>query len=278
MPAMAPAPATVEQVLAEREGLAGRGPALASLVAAALLHVALVAVIILLPRLMPPPPPLEYVDVQVVPAQRLGAQRPAAPQPDTPRRQPPQPAKPEAEPPVPAAPVLPVPRPKPPPTPQKPEKPKPAPPDERIDPTTRPKFLPPPRELLASKLGPTAPTPPAAAAPGAATGSAAGKAAVGSLTVSLENQDFTYNYYIAQTQSRIEQNWTRSPVGEARARISFRIHSDGSISDLTVAESSGFDTFDLAALRAVQNAAPFPPLPRAYTASHESVSVYWIAR
>ena len=279
------APATVEQVLAEREGLAGRGPAMASLVAAALLHVALAAFIILLPRLMPPPPPLEYVDVQVVPAQRLGAQRPAAPQPDTPRQQPPHPSKPEEEPPAPTAPVLPVPRPKTPPTPPttptppKAEKPKPAPPDERIDPTTRPKLLPPPRELLAHKLPPpAAPTPPTAAAPGAATGSAAAKAAVGSLTVSLENQDFTYNYYIAQTQSRIEQNWTRSPVGEARARISFRIHSDGSISDLTVAESSGFDTFDLAALRAVQNAAPFPPLPRAYTASHESVSVYWIAR
>jgi protein TonB len=273
MPPTPAMPATVEQILTERERLARPAAAAASQIAAVLLHAAFAAVIILLPRLVPPPPPLEYVAVQLVPAQRLGAARPA-PQPRPPKAE-------KEEPPAPPrsteAPVLP--RPQPPKPKPKAEKPKPAPPDERIDPTTRPKVLPPPREMLAKKLGPAATAPPAPSAlPGAATGSAAGKAAVGSLTVSLENQDFTYNYYIAQTQSRIEENWTRSPVGEARARISFRIHSDGSISDLTVAESSGFDTFDLAALRAVQNAAPFPPLPRAYTVSHDSVSVTWIAR
>jgi protein TonB len=273
----------VDQVLAERERLVRSGPAAASLIAAAGLHVAVGALLIVLPRLVPSPPPLEYVAVQLVPAQRLGAVHPAGSerQHPAPRPQPP-PEKVKEEPPVPPrsadAPVLPRPQAptKPPPKPAKPEKPKP--PDNRVDPTTQPKFLPPPREVLAKKLGAVAP-PQTAEAPGAATGSAAAKAAVGSLTVSQENQDFTYNYYIAQTQSRIEENWTRSPVGsEAHARISFRIHKDGSISDLTVVESSGFDTFDLAALRAVQNAAPFPPLPRAYTASHDAVSVNWIAR
>ena len=270
----------VDQVLAERERLVRSGPAAASLIAAAGLHVAVGALLILLPRLVPAPPPLEYVAVQLVPAQRLGAQRPAERQPPAPRPQQP-PEKPKEEPPVPPrsaeAPVLP--RPQAPPKPLKPAKPeKPPPPDNRVDPTTQPKLLPPPREVLEKKLKAAAP-PQTAESPGAATGSVAGKAAVGSLTVSLEYQDFTYNYYIAQTQSRIEENWTRSPVGnEAHARISFRIHKDGSISDLTVVESSGFDTFDLAALRAVQNAAPFPPLPRAYTASHDAVSVNWIAR
>jgi TonB family protein len=275
----------VAEVLAERERLARPGPAVASLIAAFLLHIAVVAVLVLLPRLAPKPPPLEYVPVQLVPAQRLGSQNPASrPQPAPPRSRPKE-AQPDEQPPAPPrsaeAPVLPRPQPPKPAKPARPEKAKPAPQEKQLDPALRPKPLPPPREVLAKKLGQAAAGAPATAPPlppGAATGSAAGKVAVGSLSVDQENQDFTYNYYIAQLQSRIEENWTRSPVGNARARISFRIHKDGSISDLTVAESSGFDTFDLSALRAVQNAAPFPPLPRAYTASHDSVSVNWIAR
>jgi TonB family protein len=278
--------AAVAQVLAERERLARPGPAVASLIAAVLLHAALAAVLVLLPRLATKPPPLEYVAVQLVPAQRLGAKQPAArAQPATPRARPRE-TPPEEEPPAPPrsaeAPVLPRPQPPKPAKPIRPEKAKPAPQEKQLDPALRPKPLPPPREVLARKLGqPAASAQPAEppSPPGAARGSAAGKVAVGAMTLNAENLDFTYNYYIAQTQSRIEENWTRSPVGSgAHARISFRIHADGSISDLTVAESSGFDTFDLAALRAVQNAAPFPPLPRAYTASHDSVGVNWIAR
>jgi len=267
----------VDQVLAERERLVRSGPAAASLIAAASLHVAVGALLIVLPRLAPSPPPLEYVAVQLVPAQRLGAQRTAERQPPAPRSPQP-PPKAEEEPPLPPrsaeAPVLP--RPQAPPKPAKPEKPKP--PDNRVDPTTQPKLLPPPREVLEKKLKAAAP-PQTAEAPGAATGTAAGKAAVGSLTVAPVNQEFAYNYYFAQIQSRIEESWTRSPVGsDAHAVIFFTIHSDGSISDLRVRESSAFDTFDLAALRAVQNAAPFAPLPRAYTLNHSSLEVTWIAR
>jgi protein TonB len=61
-----------------------------------------------------------------------------------------------------------------------------------------------------------------------------------------------------------------------RAIIGFRIQKDGSISELRVAESSGYNAFDLAALRAVQNASPFPPLPRAYR--HDSLGVNLIVR
>lgn len=272
--------AAVDQVLAERERLARPGPAVASLIAAAGLHVALAAFLILLPRLAPPPPPLEYVAVQLVPAQRLGAERPAArPQP-APRRPQPEPPKAEEEPPAPprslAAPVLPRPEPQKPPKPAKPEKPKPPQPDNRTDPTTQPKFLPPPREVLAKKLGPV--TPPPAAPPGAPTGSVTGKLAVGSAVAAFD-PDFTYDYYIAQIVSRFNQNWTRPPVGSGvHAAISFNIQADGSITDLTVRESSGFDTYDLAAMRAAQNAAPFPPLPRAYTSIRSSLGVTLIVR
>ncbi len=282
--------AAVDRVLAERERRARRGPAAASLGAAAVLHAGIAALIVLGPRLTPPPPPLDYVAVQVVPAQRLGGERPPRqepPRPPTPPAPtppaPPPPAPPShEEPPPPArsddAPVLRQPPPKPAKA-EKPQKPKPLPPDTRVDPTTLPKVLPPPREVLARKLGAQAPVPaapPAAApgAPGAATGTLTGKADVGSSITALDNPDFTYDYYIAQLVARIDQNWTRPPVGVGvHAIVSFRIRRDGSVAGVTVRESSSFDTFDLAALRAVQNAAPFPPLPRAYTLNHDSVGV-----
>jgi TonB family protein len=296
----------VDQVLAERSRH-GRGPAMASLGGALALHAAIAAALVILPRLSPPPPPLDYVDVKVVPAAALGAPRheprekaPPAPQP--PPAEPPvtqapvnrKPPKPAEEPPkpAPAAPVLPQPAPRdtPPAKPEKPkpEKPKAAVPDKRVDPTTLPKVLPPPRELLAKRLGandakpPDAPpSPPANPAlpnrPGSTTGSPAGTQAVGSSVATLDNPDFTYDYYIAQLLSSIDHNWTRPPVGNGvRAVVSFRIQRDGSIADLAVRESSSFDNFDLAALRAVQNAAPFPPLPRAYR--HDSLGVNLIVR
>lgn len=281
------ASSAVDEILASRERLARSGPAMTSLIAAALLHLTVVAVIVLLPRLAPPPPPLEYVAVQLVPAQRLGVEHPARPPQPAPKPPPTPPTsqKNESEPPLPPrseAPVLPRQQPLPaekPPKPVKPEKPKPEPPDNRVDPTTRPKVLPSPREVLQKKLGAQAPADVKPGPAGAATGSAAGKVAVGTSTVTLENQDFNYDYYIAQMQSSIEQNFTRPPVAAGvRAVISFRIQRDGSIADLAVRESSGFDTYDLTALRAVQNAAPFPPLPRAYTAVHDSLSVNWIVR
>jgi protein TonB len=246
----------VDQVLAERARRT-RAPATASLLGAVALHLTAVAALIIVPRLSPPAPPLDFVDVQVVPAAALGA-------PPTPQ----QPAKPTPPPPAVAqpAPVLPV-------TPDKQPKPvKPPPPDTRVDPTTRPPLLPPPRELLAQKLRTLAPPPlapspptPAPVRPGSPTGAATGTAPLGSSIAALDNPDFTYDYYIAQLLSSIDRNWTRPPVGEnVHAVVSFRIQRDGSLSDLTIRETSGFNTFDLSALRAVQNAAPFPPLPRAY--------------
>lgn len=282
--------AAVERVLAEREGHARRGAALASLTAAILLHVAVAVLIVLGPRFAPPPAPLDYVAVQVVPAQRLGSEprerrTPPERRPPAPPRQETPPPPTHEEPPAPPrsndAPVL---HQAPPPAPAKPAKqpkPKPAPPDNRVDPTTQPKILPPPREVLARKLAAMAPpAPPAPSAPGAppsvgaATGTLTGKAAVGSSITAFDNPDFTYDYYIAQLVALIDKSWVRPPVGPGvRAIVSFRIQRDGSISDVTMRLSSSIDVFDLAALRAVQNAAPFPPLPRAYTLNHDSVGV-----
>jgi outer membrane biosynthesis protein TonB len=120
----------VAEVLAERERLARPGMAVVSLVFALLLHAALAAVLVLLPRLAAKPAPLEYVTVQVVPAQRLGAQRPASQAPPTTPRARPREAQPEEQPPAPPrsaeAPVLPRQQPSKPATPARREKAKPA--------------------------------------------------------------------------------------------------------------------------------------------------------
>jgi TonB family protein len=255
----------VDQVLTERSEH-GRGAVAASVLGAVLVHALVVVAAIILPRLSGPKPPLDFVDVTVVPAAALGSPPPPAPTPA------PTPPKPAAAPPEPAtaAPVLPVEKPKPQP---KPEPAKPEPPDTRVDPTTRPKVLPAPREILAQRTARETPPPPAAPAPtvppathpGTANGTANGTAPVGSSITNFDNPDFTYDYYTAQLLAAIDRAWTRPPVADgAHAIVSFHILRDGSITDLAVRETSGFNNFDLSALRAVQNAAPFPPLPRGY--------------
>jgi periplasmic protein TonB len=258
--------AAVDQILHRRARRAGRRPEAVSLAAAALLHAAAVALILLLPRLAPPPPPLAFVPVQIIPAQALGVRRPASrPKAEKPAPPEPEPAKPapeEPEPPAPQpqedAPVLP---------PEKPEKKKPEP-------------KPPAERSTGANAGAAVPQPnpgDEAGRRGAPDASPAGTSAFGPKVGGLDNPDFRFGYYIDQLLSAIDAKWLRPPLGdEVKAIVSFRIERDGSITDLEVAESSGYNSFDLAALRAVQNAAPFPPLPRAYR--HDSLGVNLIVQ
>jgi len=268
-----------DRVIAERELRAGARPPAGSLAAAALLHGTLLALVLLLPRFSPPPKPFEFVPVQVVPAAALGVRKPLPPEPS------PEAAKsePAPEPPAPEpkdAPVLPPEKPeKPKEKPQadlpKPEVPKPAP--------TAPKTPPGTAKVPAAPAAKPAPATPQATPGteagrrGSPTGTPLGSASFGSEIAGLDNPDFTYGYYIDQLLAAIDSNWVRPPVGDrVRAIVNFRIQRDGSITDLRVTEASGFSSFDLAALRAVQNAAPFPPLPRAYR--HDSLGVNLIVR
>ena len=275
--------AGVDGILAARARRAGRGPEAASVAAAVVLHVFLVAVALFLPRLTPPPKPLEFVPVTILPAQALGVRHPAPPrQPpaaepkETPAPEaaptPPQ-AEPTPEPPKPAdeAPVLP----------EKTDKKKPAP----VKPAPSPAPAAPTRKTASPEAAPgksNPNSPPNATAVGetgdqagrrgAPTGSPLGTTAFGSKIGGVDNPDFTYGYYLDRLLSLIDANWVRPPMGSGvRAIIAFRIQRDGSLTGLKVAESSGYNSFDLAALRAVQNAAPFPPLPRAY--SHDDLGV-----
>jgi periplasmic protein TonB len=243
--------AAVDDVLSERRRRERRSGA-ASLVAAAALHLAVAGAVFLAPRLRAAPRELpEYVAVRIVPAQALGVEKPPPPRPEPapPRPPPAEPEPPAPEPPPPAEPAMPP-----------PEKPSEKPPR----PEPRPE-----------------PAAPAAAGPQARQGSPEGSplatSAFGTAVAGLDNPDFTYGYYIDQMLSLIRAQWVRPPLGGGiEATVHFQVGRDGRIDDVRIVQSSGYSSFDLAGLRAVQSASPLPPLPRSYR--QDSLGVTLIIR
>ena len=81
--------------------------------------------------------------------------------------------------------------------------------------------------------------------------------------------NFPFAWYVQLIMNRVSANWFTSLVdpgvaGTYQTVLYFRIHRDGSISDLKVETSSGIASLDVSAQRAVQSSAPFPPLPSEY--------------
>lgn len=77
---------------------------------------------------------------------------------------------------------------------------------------------------------------------------------------------FPYAYYVDLLRSRISSSWYNSLVapglkGKYVAGVYFIVRRDGEVSDLRLENSSGIDSLDLSARRAIENAAPFAPLP-----------------
>lgn len=122
-----------------------------------------------------------------------------------------------------------------------------------------------------------APAPPTAAGvPGTSSSSGSGTFAipgVGSAGVTgLEGGDFPYDVYIDRMTTRIGSNWLRPGVsGELITRVHFIIERDGRIRDAEIEEASGNRTFDRAAIRAVIESSPLPPLPGQYSGRYLGV-------
>jgi TonB family protein len=101
----------------------------------------------------------------------------------------------------------------------------------------------------------------AAAAPppqplGAASGTATGS---GPLTLSVS--DFPYAWYIRQIQGKIQEKWLGRAIPGQQPAVVFEIRRDGRLNVLTIDRSSGNAYYDQVALRAINDASPFPPLP-----------------
>jgi protein TonB len=87
-------------------------------------------------------------------------------------------------------------------------------------------------------------------------------------SISVEGERFPFSYYLSAIERKVSQNWfsgVSSGGVELSCIVYFRLRKDGRIEDLRVEQGSGNSYFDRSATRAVRSAAPFPPLPRAFT-------------
>ena len=81
------------------------------------------------------------------------------------------------------------------------------------------------------------------------------------------------DWYLAGVQQKIWILWNQQiksgfnhPIG-----VTFTILADGSVADVDVTQPSGASLLDMAAKRAVLNAAPFGPLPRQYETDRKTI-------
>jgi TonB family protein len=84
---------------------------------------------------------------------------------------------------------------------------------------------------------------------------------------------FPHAYYIDLLRSRISSSWYNSLVapglkGKFVTSVYFLVRRNGEISDLRVERPSGVISLDLSARRAIENAAPFAPLPADFSSQY----------
>ncbi len=152
---------------------------------------------------------------------------------------------------------------KPKPKPQPKPKPKPAPKKEE-PPKTEEKPIPPSYNDVQT-LQPAASTEPKYAAVG-----------VGAQYEGLayDTANFKYAYYTNTIINKMRRTWQwAESYGKLRAVVYFKILKDGSVTSVIVKEPSGDAGFDQNAIRAIQLAVPFAPLPDGYAG--DSLGVYF---
>ncbi len=95
---------------------------------------------------------------------------------------------------------------------------------------------------------------------------------VGAAGVTGVEGDFPYTIYLDRMNALIGRQWLRpQSVSGITATVSFVIERDGRVRDAKLETPSGNETFDRAALRAVLEVSPLPPLPFAYNGTYLGV-------
>jgi TonB family protein len=235
----------VDRILVEREAMDRGFPA--GVILSITAHLALIGGSLLIAFLAPAKPLIDVVDGIAVPLPRGGGGSPNA--------DPPAPAPQTTQP----APTQP---PEPPPEPVKQQVIKPPKEEPR-------KGLPEPDAKPQKKKPTPAPAP-------ARAGGVPGGTGTSTQTPGLEfgppgpgvpgGTDLFGDWYLAGVQRKIWLLWTQQiqPDFQQPVTVRFTILGDGSVVDPNVVQSSGISLIDRAALRAVQTAAPFGPLPKTY--------------
>jgi protein TonB len=82
---------------------------------------------------------------------------------------------------------------------------------------------------------------------------------------SVDTNNFKYPYYISQVRRKVTTQWRWSESYEnLRVLIYFKINRDGSVSNISVKESSGNEGYNKNALDTIRRASPFAELPEGY--------------
>lgn len=75
-------------------------------------------------------------------------------------------------------------------------------------------------------------------------------------------KDVDFGPYMAELQRRIKRVWFPPKIARSkRVQVIFKVHRNGEMTNLRLANSSGLTAADEAALKAIEAAAPFHPLP-----------------
>ena len=168
---------------------------------------------------------------------------------------------------------------------------KPPPPEPKTDATKLPKFqkekpLPPSpksRTLENKTREPENAIPGHGGTPNLPTGysQTPGASSPGVSAVGQGGGDFAgrYPWYVDAVRNRVEQSWDQTAIDSAvrsvhRAHtvMTFRIHANGSISNIRMLQSSANSSMDYSAMRALQSIDAFRPLPNDYMGTYVDVT------
>jgi len=88
-----------------------------------------------------------------------------------------------------------------------------------------------------------------------------------------------YPWYVDAVRNRVRQVWDQSTIDaavraarRAHAVVTFRINSNGSVSNIRMSQTSGNSSMDYSSLRALQSIDSFRPLPNDYIGSYVDVT------
>ncbi|MFC1839229.1 energy transducer TonB [Thermodesulfobacteriota bacterium] len=96
-------------------------------------------------------------------------------------------------------------------------------------------------------------------------------------TISLDTKDKRYISYTKIIKQKLMEHWgypamAKANLLEGKSLIIFRLLNDGSLTGISITESSGYDILDKEVIDAVTSAAPFPPFPPSITVNKLNIN------
>ena len=83
----------------------------------------------------------------------------------------------------------------------------------------------------------------------------------GSGPMTLNVSDFPFAWYLSRVQAKVTEKWVGKALPGQQPVAVFEINREGQVSRIAIEKSSGNSYYDQAAVRAITEANPFPPLP-----------------